>query len=391
MVSYYVILGISEKASQDEIKAAFKKKAVQFHPDKHAGDLLMEEKFKEVNRAYQVLSNPYEKARYDLQLKFGHRTTQETYYQPPPPPPRPKRKGRPEYAEPEIDWKENWIATGYAFLFTFVVAVIVMTGVGIKSYLDDLRLQEMLTQRREKYNEALAKHAAGNIEETLSILNTLGNFLEPEGDMADFKTELVDDLVDKSEYHFERSEYQEAIFYYELLENHTEVQALTLKENLAISYKEVNQPAKSVEVLTQLLIQGYRTLFTYVELAEIHRDQLEDYESSLKYYQKANEVAKDYYESIYGKAYAVIISGRNLSDVHYRLYTGLADMYLRMERPERAVSATRWNIRVWPQSSDNYLIAAKGYEQLEDVDRACEFYFKARQINPDIQTPTICL
>ncbi len=70
MTNYYHVLGLSENATQAEIKAAFKRQAVKFHPDKHPGKPEMEEKFKEVNQAYQTLSDQYEKARYDLKLKY---------------------------------------------------------------------------------------------------------------------------------------------------------------------------------------------------------------------------------------------------------------------------------------------------------------------------------
>lgn len=65
---YYATLGLEKGASEDEIKKAFRKLAMQYHPDKHKGDKDAEEKFKEINEAYQVLSDPEKKARYD---QFG--------------------------------------------------------------------------------------------------------------------------------------------------------------------------------------------------------------------------------------------------------------------------------------------------------------------------------
>lgn len=70
MVNHYHILGLNEDATPLEIKAAFKRLAVKYHPDKHPGRLEMEEKFKEINAAHQILSDPYEKARFDLKLKY---------------------------------------------------------------------------------------------------------------------------------------------------------------------------------------------------------------------------------------------------------------------------------------------------------------------------------
>ena len=65
---YYEVLGVEKSASADEIKKAYRKKAMQFHPDRNPGDKSAEEKFKEVGEAYEVLSDADKKARYD---QFG--------------------------------------------------------------------------------------------------------------------------------------------------------------------------------------------------------------------------------------------------------------------------------------------------------------------------------
>ena len=66
---YYEVLGVEKNANADEIKKAYRKAAIKYHPDKNPGDKEAEEKFKEAAEAYDVLSNEEKRARYD---QFGH-------------------------------------------------------------------------------------------------------------------------------------------------------------------------------------------------------------------------------------------------------------------------------------------------------------------------------
>ena len=66
---FYEILGVSKSASQEEIKKAYRKVAMQYHPDRNPGDKAAEEKFKEAAEAYEILNDPDKKAQYD---RFGH-------------------------------------------------------------------------------------------------------------------------------------------------------------------------------------------------------------------------------------------------------------------------------------------------------------------------------
>ncbi len=66
---YYEVLGVSRSASDDDIKKAYRKLAMKYHPDRNPGDKMAEERFKEASEAYQALSDGERRAQYD---RFGH-------------------------------------------------------------------------------------------------------------------------------------------------------------------------------------------------------------------------------------------------------------------------------------------------------------------------------
>lgn len=73
---YYEVLGVSKNATTEELKKAYRQKALMYHPDKNQGDPSAEAKFKEAAEAYEVLSNPDKRSRYD---QFGHAGTSNNF------------------------------------------------------------------------------------------------------------------------------------------------------------------------------------------------------------------------------------------------------------------------------------------------------------------------
>ena len=69
MKDYYYILGISNNASLEEVKKAYRKLSLKFHPDQNNGDKFFEERFRDINEAYETLNNEQKRKEYDAILK----------------------------------------------------------------------------------------------------------------------------------------------------------------------------------------------------------------------------------------------------------------------------------------------------------------------------------
>ncbi|MEP5612161.1 MAG: DnaJ domain-containing protein [Cyclobacteriaceae bacterium] len=377
MTNYYHVLGLSQNASAEEIKAAFKKQAVKYHPDKHPDKPQMEEKFKEINQAYQILSDEYEKTRYDLKLeyrKFTGTPKANPYSYPGKP-----RYRRPVYTPPRVDYRQNTIATLYAFGITFGIALIVMISFWIKGAYDQMQLEKLLVERREVYQQAKDSYGNEDYEGAFTLMSSLNFFRMEESDMKLFKDNMVSDVVAKGNYSFDLGDYDEAIGLYEMVQRfEPEKPFFALKVQLAEAYKKVNDPAKSIKIYEDLMVREYRIIASMVEIAEIRRDFLQDIEAARDYYLDAHQRAVKQYKSFYGEGYPLVINQRYVPESHYDLYTGLADIYLRLNNPEMAIKAADWNKYVWPDSIHAYLISANAYATMEMNDEACQEFIGAR-------------
>jgi tetratricopeptide (TPR) repeat protein len=214
MQDYYEILGVSRQADVQTIKSAFKKLAFQYHPDRNPDNFQAEEKFKQINEAYQTLSDSYEKSLYDLKLSGLYSRNAIPTYAPDQPPPsetqrqqtyqrRPYRtQSRPYYA-PKYTYSPAQVRRAYllgmlVFFLLFGVSFIIYTFMNHKT-------------SRIHYANAMAMAKDNKIYQALAELNVALSFDDEYADAYQKRGELQ--LLAGYNHKYVYSDFNKAILY----------------------------------------------------------------------------------------------------------------------------------------------------------------------------------
>ena len=381
MRNYYDILEVSEHAGQREIKTAFKKLAMLYHPDKHHGDPVMEDRFKEVNMAYQVLSNPVNKANYDYRLKYSVPTYASMPPRPPyPRPPYVKRTRSEDFTKEDL--RRNAIGTLWAFGLSLALATVVMGTMRTYSYYQELKLMAVLEERRIIYNSALNEVDKGNIEKSLHILSGFNHFYKTEEDIRAFKESLLKEVIEKGDRQFEAGEYLLALDNYLIASPHLVYLSFDFRHRMARCYQETHQYEEALALYKDLLKTGLQQRMILMSMAEIYRDDLRDYEESLFMYNKAANLAIDSYISSFGKAYLILIHSGNVPPEDFEIFLGEARAYLLAGNVKQSLHETKWLSNVWPKKAAIYILRAECYRAMGFENIACENLEFAARLEP---------
>jgi len=389
LLTHYQILGISENATSSEIKAAYKRQALKFHPDRHQGDPVMEELFKELNTAHQILSNPYTRYKYDMTLKYG---SFDLPSQPSSPPPPQQYKSPPAsfVQKPALLSKENLKSTLYAFSFAFVIGLLIKIGIWGMDYYKAVEKEKLLTERRQTFTYIQDAYNKGELKESLLMLDGMGMFFESEMDISEYKDMLFSNIIMRADKSMEEKRFARAIALYNILSDYPAGNTLNILLNKAEANKQLKNYEQAIQIYQQLFMIGYRTISFYIEMGDLYENGTKDFNSALNYYQQACNMASAHYEAVYGKAYPILINADLIPKNHFGLFMKLANAYYMTGNYEKSLKSLEWTKEIWPDSTLNYILSGKCLLAMNKEKLACENFKYAKILDSMFAPPLAC-
>jgi curved DNA-binding protein CbpA len=389
MATYYDALGLTREASATEIRLAFKRLAMQFHPDRNPNNPQAEEFFKIINEAYHVLSDPLKKARYDARLHSHengqpnrHPSAAEEYAWR-----EAKRKRHAQWQQTEqkrYTFDTNYFKIqGLAFLtfliFSGVCFGIIYTG----SYFMELKREEIRQQRRAMVMSVNSLFRSGKIEAAISTITQLHKEEPLDMQYSKARDSLVEVVRYKSTEEFTNRNYESALPLLLCLKNYEfPPRAETLRKIGECQYNQ-GQYTDAVQSLKQLInLQPWNIEVIY-QIGIINQQYLQNQEEALYYFKLGKKTFKDNLTEIYGEAFQIVMNPADVPDIYIEIFKAKALAEMSLKNYNEALKDLNWAIYLRPNQAEPYKQRAITKLKLNNRFLLCEDLTMAKKLGAE--------
>jgi len=372
MVDHYQVLGIPRSASAAEIKSAFKKLALRYHPDRNPDYPAAEEKFKEINRSYQILSDSYKKHQYDLVYNYQsipvspRRSTYRPFYYPPY-----ERRARHTSREYEYGWKYVK-AQVMAFAFIFIVAAMVMS---VKYLYENYQVGKeirLAEAREELFKEAQVYFNKGEYRKSLDIIILMQKKNPAERTIRNYRDKFVGEVMVMADDQFSQNNFESAIISFSIVKDYQNREGAVVYKKLADCYKALGMYQEAADALEVIRSNDKKNLKLNLEIGKLYLVRMNDPEKSKPYLDNARFKVKDILIQIYGQAAELVMNPAESPPIYFEVFFTRAKAYTRLGLHKDAIKDCNWSVFLRPDLAEPLYIRGTNYFALGNNYKACK-------------------
>lgn len=379
MADFYEILGLTQSADSTAIRTAYKRLAMQYHPDRNPGNPQAEEMFKAINEAYHVLSDPLKKSRYDSRFT-AHVTTpyEEEHW---------REVQKQKYARWQQAQKKRYSFDAHYFRIqglAFLV-FIVMSGISFgifhtANYFITSKYDKIWKENHQAVMEVNSLFAKGKIDEAVGRINTLY-----EKDPMDFqfihaRDSLINELRRLSEKNFIAQNFDEALYQLMCLKKYEFPPREETLRKIGVCQYSLGAYHDALQSLKQLHSQQPWNLELAYQIGMINLRYLENQEEAMYYFKLGKKLFKENLTEIYGEAYSVVMNPNDLPDIYADIFMASATTNTDMKQYSEAIKDCNWAIFLRPQRAEPYKIRAMAKVHTKNRATLCDDLAQAKKL-----------
>jgi len=357
LADFYEILGLNQTADSTQIRTAYKRLAMQWHPDRNPGNAQAEEMFKAINEAYHVLSDPLKKSRYDS--RFNAQTTTsytEAYW-------REVQKQR--YARWQQSQSKRYVFDGHYFKIqglAFLV-FIVMSGVcfGIihtANYFVASKYEKIREQNHQLVTEVNAMFGSGKEDEAIARIMALHEKEPLDFQFIHARDSLVNELRNQAEKQFNAQNFGEALRFLKYLKKYEFPPRTETLRKIGICEYNTGSFTEALQTLKQLHTEQPWNLELIYQIGIINLEYVGDKDEAMRYFSMGTTLFKENLTEIYGEAFTVVMNPNDVPDIYASIFIARSNTNMMFKKYKDAVKDLNWAIYLRPGWPDSYKLRA---------------------------------
>lgn len=385
MKDYYQILEVPESANIETIKSSYKRLALKYHPDKNNGSAFAEQKFKEVNAAYQTLSDPSKKSQYDLRFSYSDytsQTTQNTYSTP-----RPKKKTNVYNRYGKYDWRkapryhkmppykidENYFRVQLYTLAIFSgLALIILSAMWTYDYIEGLEEKRINEANNKLLDIADINFNEGKYDSTFIIVMQLINDFPLKISFDSVRNHYIQLLKLSVTNDLIQQHYSIALIKLDNITKYQKRQDLDVWRKKADIHLLQENYEKAVEVLDHIHLWDTDNLDLTMQLGDIYANKLQNNRKALGYYTIARNIFKKRLSSMYGDAFELVVNPEDIDPNYFNIFKKRANANFIEGNYEDAIRDCNWAIFLNKNAMEMYHLRGNCWYERNVNWRACD-------------------